>query len=179
MPMAARPAAPSVRFRTSSDSVIDSMSPMPNTGVGMRKITLFCDTACAKLSCTMLQPLAFPVPSLRWLITYSACTPPSAWPFGSRLKRASRMGPFSVMNEGTVLRAPNAVAMANWGFTAGAVPPIAGWLWQPPQPSRLKRGPRPSPTPSASSKSSRPTLKKVASLAVSPASGPPARAAPP
>ena len=59
-----------------------------------------------------------------------------------------------------------------------AVDAIAGWMWQPPQPSRLKRGPSPSPMPSASAKSSSPTSKNRCSLALRPASGPPATRSP-
>ncbi len=102
------------------------MSPSPNTGVGVRKITLLLACWEAKFSCTRLQPDALPVASERPVITNSEWTPPSGAPPGWILKRASRMGPFAVMNEGSVFCAPNAVAVGTCGFAAGEVPPIAG-----------------------------------------------------
>src|SRR2546425_8247817 len=95
----------------------------------------------------MLQPLASAVPSFRPLMTNNAWTPPSRLPFGLYLKRASRTGPLRVMNEGTVLSAPKAVATATSGFTAGLVPPVGGWGGEPTQPSGVERGARPSPGP--------------------------------
>ena len=117
-------------------------------------------TCRSKSSWTAVQPLASPLSSRRPLMTNSECTPPSRVPSGLNRNRASRMGPFSVMNEGILFLAPKAVAMATWGLTAGDEPPPAGWMWQPWQLSRLKRGPRPSPTPSASANSSFATAKK-------------------
>jgi hypothetical protein len=58
------------------------------------------------------------------------------------------------------LRAPNAVAISTFGLTAGLVPPAAGCEWHPTQLSRLKRGPSPLPTPSASENASSPLAKK-------------------
>src|SRR6185295_5612176 len=88
--------------------------------------TLLRATLPSKSSCLIVQPVASPVESTRPLMTNSACTPPSREPSGLNLKRASRTGPCSRRNEGTVLRAPNAVATATCGFTAGLVPPTAG-----------------------------------------------------
>jgi hypothetical protein len=66
------------------------------------------------------------VSSTRPRIVNNACTPPSRLPFEVATNRASRTGPFNVMNEGTVFCAPNAVATATCGLTAGEVPPTAG-----------------------------------------------------
>ena len=74
----------------------------------------------------MVQVEALPVSSTRPLMTKSAWTPPSRVPSGLNLKRASRTGPWLLMNEGTTFFAPNAVAMPTWGLTAGLVPPTAG-----------------------------------------------------
>src|ERR1700730_14206568 len=63
----------------------------------------------------MLQPAA----SLRPVMTKRLCTSPSLVPFGFRLKRASRMGPFCVMNHGTPFFAPLRVAIPINGFCAG------------------------------------------------------------
>jgi hypothetical protein len=49
------------------------------------------------------------------------------------------------MKDGIVFDAPASPAAAIWGFVAGLVPPIAGWLWQLAQPFELNRGPRPTP----------------------------------
>src|SRR6516164_211095 len=87
----------------------------------------------------MLQPVA----SLRPVITKRSCTPPSLVPFGFRLKRASRIGPFGVMNHGTKFFAPLRVAMAIKGFRAGLDPPAAGCEWQDKHWFELKRGPSP------------------------------------
>jgi len=70
--------------------------------VGVRKITLLAATWAAKFSCTMLQPDALPVESERPVMTNRACTPPSGAPPDCVLKRASRIGPFEVMNAGGV-----------------------------------------------------------------------------
>lgn len=102
------------------------MSPAPKVGVGMRKITLPAVYCASKFGCVIRQPRASPVPSLRPLITYSACTPPSGVPSGLRLNRTSRTGPSSARNDGTVLRAPCAVAAAICGLTAGLEPPMDG-----------------------------------------------------
>ena len=59
-----------------------------------------------------------------------SCTSPSFVPFGFRLKRASRTGPFWVMNHGTSFLAPFRVAIAIKGFWEGLVPPGAGCEWQ-------------------------------------------------
>ena len=61
------------------------------------------------------------------------------------------------MNEGMTLPVnPRSAGTRNRGFTAGLVPPTAGWLWQPAHPTKLKRGPTPSSTSSSSEKSARP-----------------------
>ena len=83
------------------------------------------------------------------------------------------------MKKGTRSVPPSFEAKATCGFTAGLVPPMAGWLWQPAQPSRFIRGPTPSGTSSTLSKSALPSAKNSNCLAVNPASGAPAPAAPP
>src|SRR5262249_34181847 len=108
-----------------------------------------------KSGCLMLQPAA----SERPVITKRACTPPSGVPSGLRTKRASRTGPLAVMNDGTTFLAPCAVATATRGLVVGLEPPAASWEWQPAQLSRLKRGPKPSPTASTSSNTSFDALK--------------------
>src|SRR5712671_3684140 len=114
-----------------------STNPRPNVGVGMRKMTLFAESAAAKFGCVMLQPGA----SERPLMTKRSWTPPSGVPSGLRTKRASRTGPVAVMKDGAVFLAPAAVATATCGLVGGLDPPAAGCAWHPPQPSRLKRGP--------------------------------------
>src|SRR5881396_2391622 len=106
-------------------------------------------------------------------------TPPSRLPSGLNLNRASRTGPYSVMKKGTRSVPPSFEENATCGFTAGLLPPVPGWLWQPAQLSRFIRGPSPSATTSTSSKSALPSVKKADCLAVNPAIGPPAPAGPP
>jgi hypothetical protein len=50
-----------------------------------------------------------------------------------------------VMKQGTTLVAPALLATPTCGFTAGLVPPTAGWAWQPEQLSMLKVGPNLAP----------------------------------
>src|SRR6516164_7411124 len=133
-------------FARIAESGIASMSPAPNTGVGIRKMILGfppCPVsgfpAGKKLGGLILQPGA----SLRPVITNIACTSPSAAPLEPRLKRASRMGPFAVMNHGTEFLAPLSVATAISGFRAGLDPPAAGWAWQDRHWFELNRGPSP------------------------------------
>src|SRR6185436_17760974 len=121
-------------------SGISSISPAPNTGVGMRKIAFLFDTAVAKSGWLMLQPGA----SSRPVIVYRSCTPPSGLPSAFLMKRTSRTGPVAVMNGGTLFLAWSFPAKATCGFTGGLDPPIAGCEWQPPQPSRFMVGPNPS-----------------------------------
>src|SRR5215472_17623565 len=120
-------------FARISESGMASMSPAPKRGVGMRKMTFGFPPwpdrgfpAGSRLGWAMLQPGA----SLRPVITKIACTSPSFVPFGLRLKRDSRTGPFCVMNHGTVFFAPLRVATAIRGLRAGLVPPAAGCEWQ-------------------------------------------------
>ena len=109
-------------------SGICSTRPAPKIGVGIRKMTLPAANWRSKFGCEILHALASPLSSTRPLITKSACTPPSGVPSGCRLKRTSRTGPSTVRNDGTRLRAPNALATAICGFVAGLVPPTAGWV---------------------------------------------------
>src|SRR4029077_12217415 len=103
------------------------------------------------------------------------------------MKRASRMGPFAVMKDGTVLVAPALAAIAGNGLVAGLVPPIAGCEWHAAQLSALKRGPRPWPgapetvpdTESISWKTSCADVKNCCCSVVSPGADPPAPAGPP
>ena len=76
------------------------------------------------------------------VITNRSCTEPSFTPL-LFLNRASRTGPFCVMNHGTVFFAPFNVASAINGFCAGLVPPAPGFEWQDKHWFELKRGPRP------------------------------------
>ena len=87
----------------------------------------------------MLHPEA----SVRPVITKRSCTSPSLVPLALCLKRASRTGPFCVMNHGTVFFAPFKVATAINGFSEGLDPPALGWAWQERHWFELKRGPSP------------------------------------
>src|SRR6267154_6284253 len=156
-------------------SGICSIRPAPNTGVGMRKITLRRASSFPKSGCASAQPGA----SARPAIVNRSWTPPSFVPSAFFTNLASRTGPFSVTNEGTLLVAPFAAANATCGFSAGLVPPTAGCKWQPAQLSRFIAGPRPSATFSTSSKSSLPALNDASSVRVRPTIGAPAPAVPP
>src|SRR5437899_5582140 len=167
--------ASSTWFARIALSGICSIRPAPNTGVGILKITLRRASSFSKSGCASAHPGV----SERPAIVNRSWTPPSGVPSAFFTNLASRTGPFSVMNEGTVLVAPFRVANATWGFTGGLVPPSAGCKWQPPQLPRFIVGPRPSATSSSSTNSSVPALKKTSSVLVSPARGAPAPAAPP
>src|SRR6266403_2328297 len=109
-----------------------------------------------------------------------SCTPPSGLPSAFLMNRASRTGPFAVIKEGTVFPGATVEALASWGLMAGLVPPRAGWMWQPPQESRLKRGPSPSATASTCENCGIPwLLKKSNSPGVRPPIAAPAPGAPP
>src|ERR1700688_355904 len=133
-------------FARIAESGIDSISPAPNKGVGIRKI-MFGFPPCPvtgfpggrKFGCAMLQPGA----SARPVITKRLCTSPSPVPSGLFLNRASRTGPFCVMNHGTLFFAPLKVATAINGFCAGLDPPSSGCAWQEMHWLELKRGPSP------------------------------------
>src|SRR6266516_2238140 len=133
-------------------SGICSIKPAPNTGVGIRKITLRRASSRSKSGCASAHPGA----SARPAIVNRSWTPPSGVPSAFFTNLASRTGPFGVMNDGTVLLAPSALANATWGFTGGLDPPSAGCRWQPPQLPRFIVGPRPSPASSSSANSSVP-----------------------
>src|SRR6202049_404197 len=146
MPNPAFRDAPAFMFARMAESEIASMSPAPKTGVGMRKMMFgfppWAESgfpAGRKLGWAMSHPAA----SLRPVMTKRLCTPPSLVPFGLRLKRASRMGLFCVMNHGTTFFAPLRVAIPMRGFDAGLDPPAAGCEWQDKHWFELKRGPRP------------------------------------
>ena len=110
-------------------SGICSISPAPNVGVGMRKITLLFASCVAKSGCASVQgPGGETFAPVRPVMVKIACTPPSAVPSGFFTNRASRTGPFSRMKEGTLSVPPFFVANATWGFTNGLVPPSAGWM---------------------------------------------------
>lgn len=145
---------------------------------------LFCWIAWAKFGCWMLQPWA----STREVITRRSCTPPSGVPSGFLIKRASRIGPFAVMKDGTVLvLEPPLAAIAGNGLIAGLLPPMLGCEWHAAQLSALKRGPRPEPgapftvpdTESISWKIACADVKNCFCNVVSPDSEPPAPGAPP
>src|SRR5262245_33673376 len=80
------------------------------------------------------------------------------------------------MKDGTTLLAPKAFASGTWGLSLGLLPPTAGWMWQPAQLSRLKRGPRPSATVSDSAKSALPASKSAVCVVLSPLTDLPAPA---
>ena len=127
----------------------------------------------------MLQPGA----SVRPVMTNRSCTSPSLAPLALRLNRASRTGPFCVMNHGTVFFAPFKVATAIKGFCAGLDPPASGCEWQEKHWLELKRGPsplfEPLVTTSTSANLACPSWKNAVSSAVRSFSGPPAPAGPP
>ena len=160
------------RLARISRSVICSISPAPNTGVGMRKITLRFASAFAKSGWRTPQPGA----SERPAIVKSACTPPSGLPSRLRTKRASRIGPFALRNGGMVFVALSLAANAICGFTAGLLPPNEGCWWHPPQLSRFRVGPSPSSVPSASLNCSLLASNAASSSAVVPGRGAPAPA---
>src|SRR5579872_1483666 len=82
--------------------------------------------------------------SLRPWMVNSSCTEPSAVPSAFLMKRASRIGPVWVINEGIVLVAPlSCAAVRNCGFCDGLVPPTVGWEWHWKQLYPLKEGPSP------------------------------------
>src|ERR1700722_520651 len=186
MPNPAFRDASTFMFARIAESEIASISPAPKTGVGMRKM-MFGFPPCAergfpagrKLGWAMLQPAA----SLRPVMTKRSCTSPSLVPLGFRLKRASRTGPFCVMNQGTTFFAPWREAIAIKGFCAGLDPPAEGCEWQDRHWLELKRGPKPlflpPVTTSISANLASPSLKNALSSAVKPCRGLPAPAAPP
>ena len=124
-----------------------------------------------------------PGASVRPVMTKRLCTPPSLEPLGFRLKRASRTGPFGVMNQGTSFFAPLSVATGIKGFCAGLDPPGAGCEWQDKHWLELKRGPSPLLLPPATTSISAnrviPSWKNAVSSAVRLFRGPPAPGAPP
>ena len=103
-----------------AQSGIISIRPAPKVGVGMRKTTFFAASCAAKSGCLSEHPSA---PS-RPVIVNNAWTPPSGLPSLLRTNRASRTGPFSDRNDGT-LSLP-ALANATCGFSNGLEPPLAG-----------------------------------------------------
>src|SRR5580692_5339665 len=126
----------------------------------------------------MLQPTA----SARPVITKRLCTEPSLTPLAF-LNRASRTGPFAVMNHGTLFFAPLKVATAIIGFCAGLDPPSSGCAWQDIHWLELNRGPNPLFVPPVTDSTSVnlacPSRKNAVSSAVSPFSGPPPPDGPP
>src|SRR5579863_2889907 len=167
-------------------SGIASISPAPNTGVGMRKMMFGLPPrpvsglpAGRKSGCAILHAPA----SLRPVITNTSCTDPSAVPSGLSLNRASLIGPLAVMNHGTTFFAPWSVATAIKGFDGGLVPPTDGCAWQDWQLLELNRGPSPlfCPPVTDSTVTNRlsPSWKNAVSSGVRPGKGPPAPGAPP
>src|SRR6266568_7893225 len=126
-----------------------SISPSPNTGVGMRKTRLLLEAARLKSSWAVEQLPA----SDRPVIVKSAWTPPSEG------NLASLTGPLGVMKKGITFVALASCPASIWGLSKGLVPPVAGWAWHWPQDSALNLGPRPSETVSISSKATWPELK--------------------
>lgn len=181
IPMLAFRDALAFMFARIAESGIASISPAPKTGVGMRK-TMFGFPPCPervfpagrKLGWAMLHPAA----SLRPVMTNRSWTSPSLVPFGLRLKRASRTGPFAAINHGTTFIAPLRTEMAIKGFPAGLDPPAAGCEWHDRHWFELKRGPSPLLLPpvttSISANLARPSVKNAFSSAVRARRGPPA-----
>ena len=116
IPRPAFAAALAARLARIAESGICSIRPAPNTGVGMRKITLWLATCVAKSGCASVQPVA----PTRPVIVKSAWTPPSGVPSGLRTKRASRTGPFAERKDGMMSVPPSAFANAICGFDHGA-----------------------------------------------------------
>src|SRR6266446_364157 len=117
-----------------------AINPVPNVGVGMRKIMLFAALAALKLGCGRLQ---LPASARPERVNRSSTPPLGA--FGLALpnwskkngKRASRTGPLACTKNGMVLVLPFTTPLAItwlWGFAptfgkileAGLVPPGAG-----------------------------------------------------
>src|ERR1700678_716722 len=122
------------------ESSMFSTKPAPKVGVGIRKITSFSCWAVAKLGCERLQLPASERPE-----TVNRSSTP---PFGELVftlplalkkngKRASRVGPVAVMNDGSVLKLPLAMPlvitwlsglgpMSGYMLALGLEPPIVG-----------------------------------------------------
>src|SRR6266478_6411890 len=117
-----------------------AINPVPNVGVGMRKIMLFAALAALKLGCGRLQLPASARPE-----TVKRSSTPPLGAFGFALpnwskkngNRASRTGPLAWTKYGMVFVLPFATPSAItrlWGFgptfgkipMAGLVPPGAG-----------------------------------------------------
>src|SRR5271168_1953128 len=122
---------------SSVESSMFSIRPAPNTGVGMRKIILFAESAVAKLGCCKLQLPASERPET---VNRSSTPPLGALVFTLPLalkkkgKRASRMGPVAVRKVGMVLVEPLAIPVemaVNSRLFAGLEPPTAGCEWHP------------------------------------------------
>src|SRR5882724_1580640 len=116
-------------------------------------------------------------------MVYRPWTPPSSGApltLEVAMKRASRTGPFAVMNDGTTLVAPSSLASATcglgsgrWGLSRlGLEPPLLGCAWHMAQLLPLNVGPRPEPdsippdTESTSLNVSREVAKSACSLAL-------------
>src|SRR6267143_4854937 len=86
-----------------------SINPVPKVGVGIRKMRLLVACAWAKLGCCRLQLPASERPDT---VNKSSTPPLGAFGLGFPLaskkkgKRASRVGPLAVMNDGIVLVEP-------------------------------------------------------------------------
>src|SRR5205823_12353392 len=93
------------------ESVMASIRPAPNVGVGIRKIKLLSRLALSKSGCEILQPGA----SVRPVMVKRSCTPPSRMVLVggfANLNLASLTGPFREMKNGGVFVAPFLVATA-------------------------------------------------------------------
>src|SRR5260370_36925558 len=126
-----------------------SPRPAPNTGVGIRKMMLLVDCAVEKLGCGKLQLPASDRPET---VNKSSTPPLGAFvfglPFASKKngKRASRVGPVEVMNDGMLLVEPLTIPLASTcdsGLVAGLVPPIVRLELHPEHRVKLNPGPRP------------------------------------
>src|ERR1039458_1725647 len=95
------------RFARISVSRICSISPAPNTGVGILKITFF--LFASKSGCVSWQPTAPAAPTM----VNRSCTPPSGVPLLVFWNLASRVGPFSVIKKGSVLLRPSRLLIWN------------------------------------------------------------------
>ena len=118
-------------------SGICSIRPAPNTGVGMRKITLRRASSAPKSGCASTHPGASDRPAM----VNRSCTPPSGVPSAFFTNRASRTGPFRVMNDGTLLVAPFCGGERDLRIHRGTGSADRGCRWQPPQLSEVHRRP--------------------------------------
>ena len=137
------------------ESMICSIRPVPKTGVGIRNTTLLLRICRSKSSCWMLQPRSLRVPG-NHEEGMDATVP---GPVRIVLEAGFADGPMFVMNDGISFLAPNPGCRGSGpkaghrrARSAGGRSHVAA-----PATRGVEAGPRPSPTPSVSEKSTRPT----------------------